>query len=93
MNNRRKAYRGVGVARAEPRSRNRNIASVFEEQEARVSEREWTRESRQKMRPENGEGAGHSSHVEPRVFDPQCDGGITGAGMTCCPWESVSCVQ
>lgn len=38
---------------------------MFEEQEeARESEREWTRESRQKMRPENGAGAGHGSHVE-----------------------------
>lgn len=46
MNDRRKAYRGVGVARAEPCSRNRNVAAVFEEQEARVSEREWTRENK-----------------------------------------------
>lgn len=46
MNDRRKAYQGVGVARAEPCSRNRNVAAVFEEQEARVSEREWTRENK-----------------------------------------------
>lgn len=37
---------------------------------------EWKRESERKKA--NWEGGDHGSHIEPRIFNPQCDGEIVG---------------